>query len=253
MRRQRAPLGALVRLGVTVLGTCLLLACRHTEAPVVTQPPSAAEQVQAPPVTQPGAEVAAPFDYYVLAMSWSPQFCGTRQTRSDDPQCGDGKRFGFIAHGLWPQFQKGFPESCPTTQSFDPGLVPRVLPIMPSEKLMRHEWEKHGTCSGLTATDYFARLERIYRGVQIPERYAAPTEEVVTSLAELKQAFMQKNPGLEADMFAVLCGAGGYLREVRICFSREGRLQRCSEMVRDQCRGEQLSVRPLRGAAAPTQ
>jgi ribonuclease T2 len=255
MRRQLASFGV----AGGVIAACLLAvcgACGPRATPVVPQPPPSSSSGPGPaaPAEPPGEQqgssgTPAQFDYYVLAMSWSPQFCATRQSRSDDPQCGDGRRFGFIAHGLWPQYQKGFPQSCPTQLGFESGIVPRILQIMPSERLMRHEWERHGTCSGLSAPDYFTQLERIYRGIRIPERYVAPTEEVVTSLAEFKQAFMQANPGLAADMFAVLCAQGGYLREVRICFSRQEQLLRCSAMVRDQCRGEQLSVRPLRAAA----
>ncbi|MFO0572516.1 MAG: ribonuclease [Polyangia bacterium] len=245
--------------GVLVFAALIAVACgpRATPTPqptatatqgsAPTLPPETSPPSQQPPVTSTGT--AASFDYYVLALSWSPQFCATRQSRSDDPQCGDGKRFGFIAHGLWPQYQQGFPESCPTTQSFDPAVAPRVLTIMPSEKLMRHEWERHGTCSGLSAGDYFAQLERIYRGVHIPERFVAPSEQITVSLEELKQAFIANNPGLGADMFAVLCGGGGFLREIRVCFSKEGQAMRCSGMVRDQCRDGQVVVRPLRPAS----
>lgn len=243
--------------GALVFAALIAVACgpRATPTPQPTatgtqgtaQTPETSPPGQQPPVTSAGA--AASFDYYVLALSWSPQFCATRTSRPDDPQCGDGKRFGFIAHGLWPQYQQGFPESCPTTQSFDPAVAPRVLAIMPSEKLMRHEWERHGTCSGLSASDYFAQLERIYRGVRIPERFVAPSEQLTVSLEELKQAFTAANPGLGTDMFAVLCGGGGFLREIRVCFSKEGQAMRCSGMVRDQCRDGQVAVRPLRPAS----
>lgn len=188
------------------------------------------------------------FDFYVLALSWSPQFCATRTARPDDPQCGDGRRFGFIAHGLWPQYVLGYPESCPTTQSFDAGIVPRILEVMPSERLIRHEWERHGSCSGLSAGEYFTQLERLYRSVHIPERFTYPAEEVTTTLADFKQSFMQANPGLQLDMFAVLCASGGFLREIRVCYSKQGEVRPCMPAVRDQCRDGRVAIRPPRAA-----
>jgi ribonuclease T2 len=239
--------GALVLAALIAFGVACGPRATPTPQPTATgthepaQPPATSQPSQPPPTA---TGTTASFDYYVLALSWSPQFCATRTSRSDDPQCGDGKRFGFIAHGLWPQYQQGFPESCPTAQSFDPAVAPRVLPIMPSEKLMRHEWDRHGTCSGLSASDYFAQLERIYRSVHIPERFVAPSEQLTVSLEELKQAFIAANPGLGADMFAVLCGGGGFLREIRVCYSKQGQAIRCSGTVRDQCRDGQVAIRP---------
>lgn len=44
------------------------------------------------------------FDYYAVALSWSPAFCATH----DDPdQCAPGRQAGFVLHGLWPQYERG--------------------------------------------------------------------------------------------------------------------------------------------------
>ena len=53
------------------------------------------------------------FDFYVLSLSWSPSFCEAasergRSGRSQDVQCG-GRPFSFVVHGLWPQYERGFP------------------------------------------------------------------------------------------------------------------------------------------------
>ena len=54
------------------------------------------------------------FDYYVLALSWSPEFCHSHPANA---QCSG--HFGFVVHGLWPQFVDGYPEHCST----QPGLA----------------------------------------------------------------------------------------------------------------------------------
>jgi ribonuclease T2 len=56
------------------------------------------------------------FDYYVLALSWSPSFCAANAERAParskpDPQCGP-RPYSFVVHGLWPQYERGFPEFC---------------------------------------------------------------------------------------------------------------------------------------------
>src|ERR1044072_2158162 len=56
------------------------------------------------------------FDFYVLSLSWSPSFCEAasergNKGRSQVAQCG-GRPFSFVVHGLWPQYERGFPEFC---------------------------------------------------------------------------------------------------------------------------------------------
>jgi ribonuclease T2 len=56
------------------------------------------------------------FDFYMLALSWSPSFCADSAERVPagsgqraDPQCG-ARPHSFVVHGLWPQYETGFPE-----------------------------------------------------------------------------------------------------------------------------------------------
>jgi len=100
------------------------------------------------------------FDYYVLSLSWSPQHCAQTRPAANDPQCAVPRRFGFVAHGLWPQYERGYPSSCATGAAPDAALVDGMLDIMPSPTLVRHEWAKHGSCSGLDPAGYFALIEK---------------------------------------------------------------------------------------------
>jgi len=98
------------------------------------------------------------FDYYVLSLSWSPEYCATSggNAPNGDLQCRGAKKYGFVLHGLWPQYAKGgWPTTCSTTRAVPPEVIDRVLPIMPSRALPQHEWDKHGTCSGKDVGAYF--------------------------------------------------------------------------------------------------
>ena len=217
--------------------------------------PSRAADAETPaepaePSTPPGVKhVPGRFDYYVLSLSWSPQHCATRgkQARSDDPQCGDGVAFGFVVHGLWPQYEKGYPESCLVAKAVDASLVKRLLRIIPSPRLIQHEWQKHGTCSGLSAERYFTAAESLFAALRIPPRYQKPTAPVQTTPAELRQELVTANPGLLPDSLAIYC-RGPMLREVRICYSKDLKPQRCAATVHDGCPRAGITVLPTQAA-----
>jgi ribonuclease T2 len=193
------------------------------------------------------------FDYYLLALSWSPTFCADVGDQRRDPQCSPrGRPYAFVLHGLWPQYERGWPQDC---NSPDRGYVPRpvasrMLDIMPSERLVFHEYRKHGTCSGLGVDGYFDLARRLHDKVRIPPRFVELTDSRTTvSPGELMQDFMAANPGLEPDMIAVQCGgAGNRLKEVRICFDKGGNFRACgrNENQARLCRAERMYVPPVR-------
>ena len=184
------------------------------------------------------------FDYYVLALSWSPEYCASQDGSRDKLQCVD-RRYGFVTHGLWPQYEKGYPRRCksPATLSYDTGK--RMLDIMPSEGLVRHEWQTHGTCSGLTPGVYFDLLRRFYSSIRVPREFQEPTTTVLIAPAALKQRFLESNASLMAGSLAVLC-SGRNLRELRVCLTKEGKPRPCGRDVRDQCSVDQAVLRPVR-------
>src|SRR6202034_187890 len=99
------------------------------------------------------------FDFYVLSLSWSPSFCAEaaerHAERSASVQC-RARPYSFVVHGLWPQYDKGFPELCqqPSPRLYH-GIVSAMLDLMPAPRLVYNEWDKHGTCSGLAPRAYF--------------------------------------------------------------------------------------------------
>lgn len=194
---------------------------------------------------------AGVFDYYTLVLSWSPTYCASIASRDNDPQCRRTARpYAFVLHGLWPQYERGYPDYCKTRERpFVPQrIIDRMLDIMPSPRLVIHEYRKHGTCSGLDPAGYYDLSRRLYEKITIPRRFRSPAAPFFISPQEVADAFVRDNPGLKLEMMAVDCrGSGNRLREVRICFSREGEFRRCgSNERRGVCRANRMYVPPVR-------
>jgi len=182
-----------------------------------------------------------PFDYYILSLSWSPTFCSTHPEQG--AEC--GQRRGFVAHGLWPQYAGGGgPEHCAGAGDLDPQTVQRARSAMPDERLIHHEWVVHGTCSGLSAHDYFATLIQAIGGLSIPSDFDAQTARSLTA-SQVVAEFVSANASLNARSIALRC-QGPALQEVRICLSRDLNPTACGPRVHTQCRQGPLTIRPAR-------
>ena len=207
--------------------------------------------------------VAGQFDYYALVLSWSPSYCADRG--GDDLQGNrrDGRRFNFVLHGLWPQYTRGWPPDCRTPRRpFVPQpLIDSMLDIMPSPKLVIHEYRKHGTCSGLAPDAYFNLARRLFNSIRIPKAYLNPFEQQYVSPRDMAAELMRANPDLKPENFAIACGGqGNQLKEIRICYSQSGQLKACgaNEDQRRLCSASRMFIPPVRstvrdenGAPAP--
>jgi ribonuclease T2 len=177
------------------------------------------------------------FDYYVLALSWSPEFC---HSHPDKPECQSGHH-GFVVHGLWPQYEEGYPEHCSTAAGLS--NPSEMADIMPDAWLVNHEWLTHGTCSGLDAENYFQLLRRAFTSIKIPERFVAPHGNFSIPPQEVKQEFVQANAKLSADEMTVSCG-NNYLTAVSFCVTKDLKPRACQNL-RD-CRANAIRVPPVR-------
>lgn len=185
---------------------------------------------------------AASFAYYVFSLSWSPAFCDSKGDKAPTEQCGVGKHYGFVVHGLWPQNEKGYPEDCGLAKLTD-AQVRSMLDLMPSKTLVDHEWSKHGTCSGLSADDYFARIRAARASIRIPAKLERPSAPVEATLDQIQQMFIGANPGLTRDMMSVQCKKE--VSEIRFCLDKQLKLRDCGSDVRDACKGRPIFP-PLR-------
>jgi ribonuclease T2 len=187
----------------------------------------------------PGAP-AGDFDFYVLALSWSPGFCDSVGGSHD--QCEPGKDLGFVVHGLWPQYERGFPSECAGPRTPSRLALERAAGVFPDERLARYEWRKHGVCSGRSPTDYFADVARAREAVTVPAPFSRPTRDQTFTPIDIERAFYDANPRLRPGMMAVSCRRNVF-EEVRICFTKDLReFRACPEVVRRGCRQRELSV-----------
>lgn len=179
---------------------------------------------------------AGRFDYYLLALSWSPEFC---HSHAENAQC--SKHLGFIVHGLWPEYTSGRgPQYCSTT----PGLKnpEQMLDIMPDLHLIAHEWTTHGTCSGLDPETYFGKLRKAFESIRIPAQFQKPAQQLTVSPGQVAQAFSQANLKLPVSSVAVTC-PGNYLSGVEICLDKNLNAMACT--TPSPCKAKSIRVPPV--------
>ena len=185
------------------------------------------------------------FDFYVLALSWSPGFCEISGSRSR--QCDDGTGLGFVTHGLWPQQEQGYPAFCEPSGRFVPqAAMNDAKGVFPDDNLARYQWRKHGTCSGESPSGYFRAVRQARDFVRIPDGFKDLVSRARVLPSEIEQAFIRVNPGLRPDMISVSCGRR-ILQEVRICLDRDLRgFRQCPEVDRDGCRAGEIAIPAVR-------
>ena len=235
-----------LRLLAATLGASTALAgCNDTETHIKTKSQPATAPIVAAPKPQPVPE--ADFDFYVLALSWSPSYCEAEGSSANPQQCNAKRPYGFVVHGLWPQFEQGFPTDCATDAPRVPDdLVRSLYDIMPSAGLIGHQWRRHGSCSGLAVEDYFVTLRAAREKVAIPSGYRRPDLAQPVDPKTVEASFIEANPNLAPGAISVECG-GGYLAEVRICFTRQLEFRPCQAMERRSCKASIVAMPPVRG------
>jgi ribonuclease T2 len=191
------------------------------------------------------------FDFYVLSLSWSPSFCEDAAERGSNgrgtqTQCGD-RPYSFVVHGLWPQYEHGFPEYCQRpSPRLDRSIMVSMLDLMPAPGLIYNEWDKHGTCSGLAERAYFETIRKARAAVKIPPEFLDPTDAKTVAPQDVEDAFVKANPGLTNAAIAVTCNRTR-LSEVRICMSKDLQFRACDEIDRRACKRDQVTMPPVRG------
>jgi len=189
------------------------------------------------------------FDFYVLSLSWSPSFCEEASERGNERrtgvQCG-GRPFSFVVHGLWPQYERGFPEYCDRDSFLDRNIMTSMLDLMPAPGLIFNEWKKHGTCSGLGPRPYFESIRKARAAVKIPAEFLNLADPKTVAPSEVEDAFIKVNPGLSNAAISITCNRNR-LSEVRICLSKDLQFRACEELDRRACRRDQVTMPPVRG------
>ena len=185
----------------------------------------------------------ATFDYYLLTLSWAPQFCATNPKGKSSAECDPKKEMGLVVHGLWPQYNNGkWPQDCASTPPVASATVDHMLPIMPGKDLIQHEWAKHGTCSGLSVDDYFAAIEKLYNGLSVPDDFKKPSSSSEAAPSDIEQKFATANQAGSAS-FRVSCPQNEF-SAVEVCLSKDFKYQACPDTLKE-CHASQIKVLPV--------
>lgn len=189
-------------------------------------------------------EKAGDFDYYVLALSWSPTWCALEGDAKGAEQCDTDH--GWILHGLWPQYERGWPSYCYSQHGNPPHwMTEDMADIMGSSGLAWYQWKKHGRCSGLSAEVYFDAARDAYDAVMRPEVFRKLTDPVKLPASVVEDAFLQANPAWEADMVTITCKSYR-IQEARVCLTRDLEPRDCGRDVVADCTLDDALFDPIR-------
>ena len=193
-----------------------------------------------------GAGAAQAFDYYVLALSWTPGFCDSGGADKQPHECAPGSGTGFVVHGLWPNnASEANPEDC--GGGYVPAAALRLTDgVYPDQGLARYEYRKHGSCSGLDPQAYFAAVKTLRDAIFIPDLLKSPHGRQQLSPAALTQAFIAANANLAADDMAITC-RNGELIDVRLCVAKSlTAFAQCPKVAGHTCHAASIAVAPPR-------
>lgn len=191
-------------------------------------------------------EKAGVFDYYVLALSWSPNWCEIEGDAKESDQCHPRHDHGWTLHGLWPQFHRGWPSFCPTSaRAPSRRMTKEMADIMGTSGLAWYQWKKHGVCAGVSAQAYYDLAREAYGRVVRPGVFRKLDKAVKLPASVVEEAFLKANPELEPDMITITC-KDGHIQEARICLSKALDPVPCGRDVVRDCRMKDALFTPVR-------
>lgn len=182
------------------------------------------------------ADTPGDFDYYVMALSWQPSWCAREGDARDAPSCEPGSDYGWVLHGLWPQYEDGWPEYCEVPRSLDPSRSDSatMVDIMGSGGLAWYQWRKHGRCTGLSGVAYYELSRDAYTSVTRPPVFRELPRSLDIRAGVIEEAWLEANPGMSADEITITC-RNGYIAEARICLTKDLDLRACAPDVSRDC------------------
>lgn len=163
-----------------------------------------------------------PVTGYMLSASWSPEFCKGREMEARHRmQCsGRNGRFGFVAHGLWPDGRGAWPQYCSTQRTVSAAEARKNMCMMPSARLIASQWTKHGSCMSQRPETYFKITRILWDSIVWPETDRLSREDGLTA-GMLRDAFIQTNPAWPREAIGIDINQRGWLQELRLCYSKK--------------------------------
>ena len=201
---------------------------QHPSEPAVSGQKSTA-------ATRRSAAIGTGFDFYLLNLSWSPEYCYTHPAATE---C--AAHATFVLHGLWPQNTNGsYPENC--SNAAGPTNPAQYSDIYPDSSLLEHEWQTHGTCSGLGADAFFHTARSAFLGVVIPPVLNTLTSQISLPPDRIIGLFADSNPVFPRSSFAISCGHN-YLTAVEVCLDKSLHPISCAAIR--SCRANTVRIPP---------
>lgn len=200
-----------------VLFFCLnLIACTHTENKITPITPATSITQPVPHGTKKNK-----LDYYVLALSWSPEYCKTHKQMGMQCKRQPQHAYRFVLHGLWPSVDK----TC-TQEKLSETVIDSTLPFIPSKKLIEHEWKKHGRCSGYNPKQFFDLSIHAFEKIKIPRFFNGVDASTTQTVNAIKKSFIQDNPNLNEDSIRVV-NIKKEFSELRVCLDKSFQAIHC--------------------------
>ena len=199
--------------------------------PAASQPTTSSTQQQ--PQAAPTAQQN--FDFYLLNLSWSPEFCHSHPAAAECAQ-----HLAFVLHGLWPQNTTGpFPQHC--SDAPGPQNPSDYSDLYPDAGLLRHEWQTHGTCSGLAPDAFFNLARQALHSVAIPTELTSLDHQISMPPSDILSLFAKSNPSFPPDSLALSCG-NNYLTAIEVCMSKTLQPISCGSLR--SCRANTVRITP---------
>ncbi|MGB6974757.1 MAG: ribonuclease T2 [Terracidiphilus sp.] len=230
-----SPSMKIVGAAATILLLLSLAGCR-TVSNGPTDGQHAEKALNHPHAASSHAASASGFDFYLLNLSWSPEFCYSHPQAAECAQ-----HAGFVLHGLWPQNADGtYPEHCSNAPG--PADPSNYRDLYPDQGLLKHEWQTHGTCTGMSADAFFAFARRAVHSVAVPDELNALSTQTSLSPDEIIGLFAHSNPSFPRSSLLLSCGHN-YLTAIEICMDKSLHPIPCPSGLRS-CRASVVRIPP---------
>jgi ribonuclease T2 len=184
-------------------------------------------------------ESATPPSSFTLIIRMTPAACALDPELQKLRQCQDG--FTLTISSLQAERASGKRlENCSRDQTSLSPLQERVVErVMPDKQLRDEDWQRNGSCTGMTPTLYFRTIATYAQRLKIPSELASPRDTVLTK-SYIINKLQQLNPGLTDKSILLRCTAESgrefpVLTELRSCYNTQGQYDACPVYIKSNC------------------
>lgn len=184
-------------------------------------------------------EAANPPSSFTLIIRMTPAACALDPELQKLRQCQDG--FTLTISSLQAERTSGKRiENCSHDQTNLSPLQERVVErVMPDKQLRDEDWQRNGSCTGMSPTVYFRTIATYAQRLKIPSELASPRDTVL-SKSYIINKLQQLNPGLTDKSLLLRCTAESgreypVLTELRSCYNTQGQYDACPAYIKSNC------------------